>query len=161
MNCSLPYNNRIQEQTQWCWAAVATNVDAYYNPLSVWTQADLVNLELGQATCHIDGSTAPCNQPWYLDRALHRVGRLGSWNSDIATFAECDAEICGQQRPMGVRIDWQDGTGHFVLIGGLGDASDTMLTVHDPLNGTTYIKHSELVANYLGFGLWSHTYYTT
>jgi len=70
-----------QQQTQWCWAAVSNSVSHYYDAGSPWTQCAIVNAELGQTTCCTAGNTASCNQAWYLDLALTRVGRLQSMTS--------------------------------------------------------------------------------
>ena len=68
-----------QTQTQWCWAAVSNSVSHFYDAGSTWTQCTIVNAELGQSTCCSNGSSSACNKPWYLDKALTRVGCLLSW----------------------------------------------------------------------------------
>ncbi len=42
----LPYERQDQEQTQWCWAAVAASVAKYYDAETSWKQCTIVNAEL-------------------------------------------------------------------------------------------------------------------
>src|SRR5262245_35787098 len=65
-----------QQQTNWCWAAVSNSVSRYYDPSSTWSQCTIANAELGHSSCCTNGGSAACNQPWFLDRALTRVGCL-------------------------------------------------------------------------------------
>lgn len=62
MICILGFNGRSQQQTQWCWAVVATNFDDHHALQSTRTHAAVVDSEPGQATCVINGDTPifPC-----------------------------------------------------------------------------------------------------
>ena len=104
-----------QQQTQWCWAAVSNSVSHFYDAGSTWTQCAIVNAELGQTTCCTNGSSAACNQSWYLDRALTRVGCLLSWASGTLTFATVKSLI-NSTRPPCARQGWSGGGGHFMAI---------------------------------------------
>jgi hypothetical protein len=42
----LPFTVHHQEQTNWCWAAVATSTAGFYESTSRWTQCEMVNAEL-------------------------------------------------------------------------------------------------------------------
>src|SRR5262245_50136888 len=113
----LSFAMQHQQQTQWCWAAVSTSVSLYYDPSSTWTQCTVVNAELGQTTCCNNGSSAACNQPWYLDLALTRTGNLTAVTGGTTTFAGIRSEI-DAGRLLGVRIGWSGGGGHFVVLEG-------------------------------------------
>lgn len=73
-----------QQQTNWCWSAVATSTSLYYNPSSTWTQSSLVNAELSQTNCCQSGDSSACNQPWSLNSALKRTGNLVSFTQKVA-----------------------------------------------------------------------------
>jgi hypothetical protein len=149
-----------QEQTQWCWAAVATSVSLFYNPAGSRRQCELVNAELGQTTCCRDGSSPACNRWWYLDRALRRVGHLRSWAPDPCGVDTVHTEINGQH-PVGVRIGWQDGGGHFVVVDGYSGADGRTVSVRDPWYGSSELPYDKFATSYQGSGRWTHTYLTT
>jgi hypothetical protein len=149
-----------QQCTNWCWAAVAVSICRYYDPNCSWTQCSLVNAELNRTDCCLAPlCRAGCNIPWYLDRALSRTGNLRSWSSGAASFTEVDQEI-DAVHPIGVRIGWNGGGGHFVAIYGYHSGL-SMVAVADPW-GPQYsdVVYSTLVTAYLGSGSWSDTYYT-
>lgn len=148
-----------QQQTQWCWAANATSVAAFYDPSTTWTQCGLVNDELGQSTCCSNGGSSACNKPWYLDKALQRVGHLDTWSSGAATFGDVRTEI-DSGRPLGVRIGWSGGGGHFLMIDGYLDDTTHRVAVDDPWFGASDITYATLVSSYQGSGSWTHSYET-
>ncbi len=160
MPCSLPFSMQTQQQTQWCWAAVSASVARYYTPSDPVTQCALVNAELGQTTCCAAGGTPACNQPWYLNTALAFVGHLTTWFAGVLALPGCEAEVCQSARPVGVRIGWSGGGGHFVIIGGVDSPSPGLLTVYDPWFGTSFISYADLQTSYQGTGQWTHTYIT-
>lgn len=156
--CSNPlaFTMQHQQQTQWCWAAVAVSVNLYYQSGSGWTQCKLANNALGQTTCCADGGSTQCNQPWYLDAALGIVGNLDSWNSGKATLTAVKTEINGC-RPFCLRIGWTGGGGHFVAIYG---HSGNNLNIGDPWYGNSIQSYAVFPGGYHGGGTWTHDYYT-
>jgi hypothetical protein len=155
----LSFTMEAQLQSQWCWAANATSVSHYYDSASPWTQCTVVNAELGQTTCCVDGSTPQCNQPWYLDLALTRTGNLASWTAGTATMAQVQSEIL-DGRPVGARIGWSGGGGHFVMIAGYRCAAVGYFDIRDPIWGSTDVAVATFTTSYQGSGSWTHTYYT-
>ena len=156
----LAFSMQAQLQTQWCWAACSASVSLFYDSASTWTQCTIVNAELGQTTCCQNGSTAQCNQPWYLDRALTRTGNLASWSGGTATIAQIRSEI-GAGRPVGARIGWSNGGGHFVMIAGYRACDpDEYIDVRDPIYGSSDIPLATFTSSYQTTGSWTHTYYT-
>lgn len=158
-----PFHNlnltmQTQQQSNWCWAAVAVSINLFYKPASTWTQCSVANAELGQTACCSDGSSPSCNQPWYLDKALTRVGDLTNVTSGTVPFVGISAEIMGG-RPLGVRIGWAGGGGHFVAVSGFS-ASDQHVVVVDPIYGRSVVPVATLVNGYQGSGSWTHSYYT-
>jgi Papain-like cysteine protease AvrRpt2 len=158
---SLGFAMQHQLQTSWCWSAVSTSVSHFYNPASAWTQCSLANAELGQTTCCADGSTAACSRDWYLDRALSRVGNLQSWASGAVALSDVEHEV-NAGRPLGVRIGWDGGGGHFVVLAGYDDpgTGPGFVSVDDPWYGPSRMSYSAFRNTYQGTGAWTHTYYT-
>jgi Papain-like cysteine protease AvrRpt2 len=154
---ALPFTMQHQTQTEWCWAAVSVSVSQYFNPSSAWTQCGLVNAELGQSTCCQDGSSPACNQPWYLDRALTRTGNLASFGSGASTFPALVQEIAAA-RPLGARIAWSGGGGHFVVL--TGYSGSDRVGVDDPWYGHSDYNFSAFTSRYQGSGSWTHSYFT-
>jgi hypothetical protein len=158
-----------QQQTQWCWAAVANSVSHFYDAASTWTQCTIVNAELGQTTCCTNGSSSACNKPWYLDKALTRVGCFLSIASGTLTFATIKTLI-NSGRPPCARQGWSGGGGHFMAIvchfEGLlglivgGGSTAKRLRISDPWYGDSVIDYDVFVSGYQGSGTWTHSYRT-
>lgn len=87
------------------------------------------------------------------------LGRLRQMLQRASTFTEVDAEILGQQ-PIGARIEWQAGGAHAVVITGVGDSGNMMLTVQDPWSGKSQVSHTVFCNAYLGSGRWTRTWLT-
>jgi hypothetical protein len=119
---SLAFTMHAQQQSNWCWAAVGTSVAQFYTPSSWPQQCDLASQELGQTCCPAGTNPSACDVPWYLDRALQRVGHLKTWANGAQPMATIQGEINGN-RPLGVRIGWSSGGGHFVALSGYSSSS--------------------------------------
>jgi hypothetical protein len=152
----LTFAAQHQEQTSWCWSAVAVSVNLYYHSASGWTQCTLANAELGQSSCCTSGGSSACNRPWYLDRALRRVGNLKSANSGSATLAAVQREI-DKCRPFCLRIAWNGTGAHFVSVFGYAGSN---LTIGDPWYGLSVQAYAVFPGGYHGGGTWTHDYYT-
>src|SRR5262245_45830687 len=100
----LTFNMEAQTQSNWCWAATATSVSHFYWVLSNWTQCRVANAELQLTGCCNSPVPAPCNVPWYLDRALTRTQNFVSVTGPV-TFSQIRTEI-DAGRPVGARIGW-------------------------------------------------------
>jgi hypothetical protein len=164
-----------QQQTQWCWAAVSSCVSQFYDPNSSWTQCAVVDAELGQNTCCTTGNTAACNQPWFLDRALTRVGCLQSMSGGALSFATVRS-LMNADTPPCARQGWAGGGGHFMAIvccfqvggllgatGGVGSAGGPaaqQLKISDPWYGDSIVDYATFVSGYQGTGTWTHSYLT-
>lgn len=148
-----------QQQTQWCWSAVATSTSLFYNPRSGWTQCILVNQEFNQNSCCQSGNGSSCNKPWYLERALQRTGNLERWNAGAASFNQVQQEI-DARHPLGVRIGWSGGGGHFVILDGYDAGNGQNLSIKDPWYGQSTYSYNAFKTGYQGMGSWTHSYYT-
>jgi hypothetical protein len=158
-NIQLSFTMQTQKQTQWCWAAVSVSTALFYSPSSIWKQCDVVDAELNQSNCCMNGSSPSCNKPWYLDTALARVGHLSHSVARPASFADCDQELTGG-RPLGAHIAWSPFTGHFVVVSGIGNNANQLVTIQDPANGLTTIPYGTFVSAYLGTGTWDESFFT-
>jgi hypothetical protein len=150
------FTMQLQQQNEWCWAAVSVSVNLYYHSTSGQTQCAVANAALGQTTCCQDGSTAKCNQPWFLNQALQIVGNLNVASSGKATQTAVKNEI-KQCRPMCLRIGWTGGGGHFVAIYGL---LGQRINVGDPWYGNSVVNYASFPDSYQGGGTWTDTYTT-
>jgi hypothetical protein len=149
-----------QMQTNWCWAAVSTSVSHYYNATSVWTQCSVANSELGQSSCCVDGSTPACNVPWYLDRALTLTGNFRSLSNSPEPFANVQS-LVNAREPLGVRIGWSGGGGHFVALHGYATiGTDQFVDVEDPIYGASTVRYVDFCTSYQATGTWTHSYRT-
>jgi hypothetical protein len=158
-----------QQQSNWCWAAVSNSVVHFYHPGSSWTECTIVNAELGRSDCCSSGSSSNCNQPWFLDKALTRVGSLQSAGAGTLSFATVNSLIGGGTPPC-ARQGWSGGGGHFMaivcayegiigLILGSGSTAKR-LKISDPIYGDSIIDYSTFVSGYQGSGTWTHSYRT-
>jgi hypothetical protein len=172
VNNTIPFHIEKQAATNWCWAAVAVSVSRYFKPASGWRQCGLATIVLRAA----DGDDAPvipacgccakprprvCNQPWWLNEALDRVGCLrGKAIQGPLSFADIGRRI-HRGKPVCVGIDWRGGGGHFVVISGCykGRNGVRQLEVQDPWHGTTSsVRYSAFVSAYRRRGKWAWTY---
>jgi len=159
----LDFNMQHQQQTEWCWAAVATSLALYYDPGSTWTQCSVANAMLpGRDCCGADASGA-CNAPMSLTNTLQTtIGHLVRKIPKAATFVEAQGEVDGG-RPLGVRTAWggDDNNAHLLMIIGYHPLFD-MLGVDDPLYGKSDVDYTAFCTDYQNAGgVWNRTYFTT
>lgn len=157
-NFNLGFTMQYQEQSKWCWAATAASVDHYFNPNSSVTQCGLANYAHGQTTCCVDGSTPQCNKGSDTGNVLRMLSRLRSQVAQPQPFGTVDQEIMAN-RPVGCRIAWSGGGNHAVVISGVGDAGNQLLTLHDSWYGTSYILIGTFTTAYQGAGSWVRTWF--
>jgi hypothetical protein len=149
-----------QQQTNWCWAATSVSVAAFYDPATGWTQCSMVNAELGRNDCCGAGAGGPCNQPWYLDSALQRAGRLNQFVTGALSTVQVGAEMAGST-PVGVRTGWAGGGGHVLVVRGRFRSNEIeYVSVADPWYGDSDVSYSSFLNQYQGSGTWTHTYKT-
>ncbi len=155
----LAFNMEAQTQSNWCWAATATSVSHFYWFLSNWAQCLVANAELGLNNCCNSPVPVACNVPWYLDRALSRTNNFVSITGQI-TFQQVRDEI-DAGRPVGARVGWSGGGGHFMVIYGYSTIGGTdYFDIDDPIYGKSHLAVTDFADNYQGSGTWTHTYFT-
>ena len=156
----LAFNMQMQTQSNWCWAATATSVSHFYWWWSTWTQCRVANGELDHSDCCNTPVPSACNVPWYLDKALTRTHKFVSIMGGQAGFQAVKSEI-DAGRPVGARIGWNGGGGHFMVIYGYSRAfGHEYFDIDDPIYGKSHLTVSDFAGNYQGSGTWTHTYFT-
>jgi papain like cysteine protease AvrRpt2 len=159
-SATLPFSQQRQQQDQWCWAAVTVSVSLFYDAGTGWTQCSLVNAELSRVDCCSNGSSSACNKPSTLDAPLSRTGNLRGMNQTLAPFPDVVSEI-GSKHPLGCRIGWALGGGHFVVVRGYSiGANGSWVNVADPFYGPSTYVYSVFCTSYRNSGKWTHSYFT-
>jgi hypothetical protein len=178
----LRFRIQRQEQSNWCWAAVAVSVDRYFDQYSDLTQCEVANkvlrvepppqgsppLPTSDCGCCCQCCCDPenCDHPAELEIALQQVYKWRNTLNRALTFAEVVREI-DRGRPIGVGITWLSGgkngspstTGHFVAIRGyrLLSSGTRQVYVADPLNASGRVDLDEFTFSYYGDGQWTET----
>lgn len=160
---TLGFNIEMQEQTQWCWAAVAVSVARFYQPSNTLTQCRVANMVLGTNGCC--SNPGPCNIDNYLEDALGAVAHYRDIEPEPLPFSDVNGEITSD-RPLGCRIGWFGGGGHFVVIHGAsvdgsGAAVKRWVAIADPLYGPSDYLIQKFTSGYRqDTGEWTHSYFT-
>lgn len=151
----LPFRSELQQQDNWCWAAVTTCIDTYYRKVKQWTQCKLADLLHSQQNCCSQGSSPNCDRPANTGQALRNVGRL-AWEIGFkAGLQDIQWEI-SHCRPVAVGIQWTDGTGHAVSVYGYDNIGN--IYVADPDDASMYAVYPYRI--YPAGGTWQRTYFT-
>ena len=99
--------------------------------------------------------------PWYLDRALNATSNLFDVRTGVVSFADLTGLIASRN-PLGARIGWTGGGGHFVVLHGWKKTTtgDEFVDVADPDLGSSTILYNDFVSRYRTVGSWTHSYWT-
>jgi hypothetical protein len=165
----MPINMPDQLESNWCWAAVTVGVKTFFSPGSAFTQCDVATSVLtGEGAIHSINCCANrelCNIPAFLQDALHFSGNLkgilsGPLPFSIAPGPSVTGEL-NAGRPVGVRIQWPEGNGHFLVVDGYREFTVGPPQVHvaDPLFQDVYWPYGDLLNNYqFKGGVWTDTF---
>ena len=161
----MPIVMPMQLEPNWCWAAVTVSVNGLFSPGSILSQCDVARpVLLAESQIHpsVDCCTNrdKCNIPAYLQDGLSWAGNLSHVEHACVDFVGVTTEL-DAGRPVGVRIQWPDGGGHFLLIDGYREFSSGANQVHvaDPYYGPSYVLYSSLVNGYQDDGVWTDTFF--
>lgn len=158
----LLFVGQLQEQSNWCWAAVATSVAGFFGDHQ-WSQCGVADATLGRKDCCGTGAADQnkCNMPYYLESALQTTRHLCDMEVRSLTVAEVELEI-DKGRPVGCRVGWRDGTGHFLAVVGYatGASGRAYIDIDDPIFSTSTSAFDEFASLYQGGGDWTHSYLT-
>lgn len=156
----MPFPMQQQKNTLWCWAAVASSIDAYFRPVGFAEQCDVAKKVLGHTDCCIEPTPTRCNKRASLRTALEKVGHFDQIVEGWLTFDEIR-----RQRDLnlvvGVRTRWRDGKAHFVVIAGyaISESGQEWVVVKDPLYEDENVPYEEFRTSYhTNDGVWTHSY---
>ncbi|HKO97682.1 MAG TPA: papain-like cysteine protease family protein [Pyrinomonadaceae bacterium] len=154
----LSFDMEMQTENNWCWAATATSVSHFYWSISTWTQCLVASNELG-LTCCDDPVPGACDVPWWLSKALELTKNLVLVTGP-ATFQSVRDEI-DAGRPVGARIGWSGGGGHFMVIYGYSIVGNVnYFDIDDPIYGKSHLSVADFSNSYQITGTWTDTYFT-
>ena len=158
---------QTQQESNWCWAAVAVSLHNFLNPNNAsWTQGSLATPVLvGEQEIKkgVDCSSTPglCNFPAALHDALKHTGNLDELLSNTRLGFNSIKQWVNANLPLGLRIGWPGGGGHFIVIDGFVEyvSGEQVVNVEDPLFGPSSWDYQEILDDYLGEGgVWTDTY---
>jgi hypothetical protein len=159
-----------QRHTEWCWAAVSTSVERFFDPSSELVQCKVVSRELHKACCgKLDKDQArTCNIPETLDGPLRKLGWLQKGPIEGTLSFEAIRGEIDAGRPVGVRILWRaesDLTGsHFIAIAGyrVTAAGVPFVILRDPFFPSSHMTYKSFCESKGGYhdgdGVWTHHY---
>jgi Papain-like cysteine protease AvrRpt2 len=163
-----PFTMQTQTEDNWCWAATAVSTSRHYSSASSWTQCKLANTILSRPSgvdCCAFGSDPECDVEWYLDRALTATANLLDVRAGAIAFSDLTKLLDGD-RPLGVRIEWGGGGGHFVVFHEWEKTTSgtEFVVVADPYYGGRTVPYNDCVYRYPATGAltgtWTHSYWT-
>ncbi len=124
----------VQEQSEWCWAAVSSSILGYYKkPRSQCAIAEYARTkatwhDYGQVDCCKNPSGA-CNYwdynwgyPGSIQDILQTNGIQNAGVPGVLTHAQVRTEVAAR-RPFVIRWAWTSGGGHFIVGTGLVDST--------------------------------------
>lgn len=159
-----------QKRGNWCWAAVSNSLLSFFDAANERTQCDIVKECFGltkgyemDVDCCQHTRHKECNRTFKLVDALDILGVASMRCNYPLSLDEIRHQI-NQGVPVGVRIGWRGGGGHFVVITAVGPPAPqgdnfTWLRVADPKDpAASYITYRTLKQRYKGEGEWTHSY---
>lgn len=155
-------NVPCQKYAHWCWAAVAVAIDHLLHR-STLTQCQVASRQQGAGDCCQNPCGGDCNRPWFLERALCTVNCLAQGPVPVPpTFSFSNLKALMQSagpNPVCARIGWKGLGGHFVVIKGVQEMSQSLL-IADPFEGEHLVPFKEFKDCYLSHGPWTDYYLT-
>ncbi len=168
-----------QKQRNWCWAAVSqtvrkNNKDVFRYQCKM--ASALLTNNSDTYCCGTDtrweknlydSNTHPnrksqCDKPYSISKALEWNGIYQKTYRSPGSSSSIRDQI-GYNDPVVVRVAWNSGGGHAMVIYGVtvGGIAGTTYNLWNPgrSSGAETIYHSSL-RQYRGSGSWSHTYFT-
>ncbi|AVC45598.1 MULTISPECIES: papain-like cysteine protease family protein [Rhizobium] len=171
-SADLPFHAQTQNQSNWCWSAVATSIGLFYGTGN-WTQCGVATEQVNSiinpgniAECCLAPIT--CNVYGYVYFSLKQVRSLDYWSPTRPTPVELYERLFHRKEPVCLRIRWNGGgnAAHFTTIKACTDPSDNgpfIVSTSDTLEGFsgTTLPYDEFPRNYHGGGEWTDTFFTS
>jgi hypothetical protein len=123
----MPFPMQQQQEPDWCWNAVAVSIEHYFDPRSQLNQPQFAEQALGVPLPQAD-------QPFYLSTALEDLKKLAGNPQGFLRFADIQKQL-DANLPVCVRIAWNEGGAHFVVITGyqFSPSGAAQVLVSDPI----------------------------
>jgi hypothetical protein len=160
------FTMQVQQEDEWCWAAVAVSIHSYLDPDSepAWTQATLATKVLQEERKIlpiVDCALMPdlCDFPASLNDALTATGNFSQALTAPLSFASLKQWI-DDDLPVCVQIDWFSGGAHAIVLDGYQEYTSgaQAVLVQDPLNQSGFHFYDDLVNDYPPGGVWAATF---
>lgn len=152
-----------QKYLLWCWAAVAVAIDHFYRQDSDLTQCQVASMQNGAGDCCQKPCGKDCNRRLDLENVLCTVNCLDQGPVPVpATFSFSNLKALMQPpdpKPVCARIQYKGRGGHFVVIKGFQDASESLL-IADPEGEETLVPFNVFKGTPFSFACWTHYYLT-
>lgn len=147
-----------QQYANWCWAAVIISLLKYYkHPDSGISQDRLVTQTIERKGANYNSYF---DSPNVIDAVMSEYGILNTKINGQVRFDDIATQI-EKGLPVVARIQWQEGGGHFIVITGCSNNSNSpTIQVQDPMHGPIEVSFQEFSGSYRSSGHWSHTFFT-
>lgn len=161
----LPFAIQAQQQSKWCWAAVASSISAYLlrpnPPKTEYDKCALANHAFSRTDCCQTPTPTACNNSWSTFSALTYTGNLRTRSSGRMLIGDIETEI-DNNHPIAVRIAWFTGKAHAVVIDGYDvSGSAPYINIKDPWGAAAITtKLADFPAGYRTGGAWTDSYLT-
>jgi hypothetical protein len=155
---SPPVPVRTQERRMWCWAACLEMLIERESSVDT-RQCQLASSAFGRSDCCLNADEPDCDRPLAASKVSGEMQKYGL-SSTLQRSALPFGEVCGEiqaNRPIKAGLSLPAG-GHAVLVVGYDtEEAGEWLLVHDPRDGLSRVRYSELLQAY-GLGRWLLTW---
>lgn len=156
----LSVNVPTQEKDEWCWCAVTVGICSFFDPSFALSQCQTASLVLGIADACTRPDDEDVNTTFALNVALAKFNHLKAKVETRLTFDQVRQQI-DLRKPVCVRVLFDDGSAHVLVIRGYRVDANPMVATIDPRYGESIMPLSEFANNYQGSGTWKQSYLTT
>jgi hypothetical protein len=154
---ALPFVMQHSELAEWCWAATASSLQAFYGDPGARSQCEIASYYLGVAACPPgpDVPANPNNRPFNPATGLGGNLAAPPIAGPIPATGPAIPNLTGElamRRPVAVVVQWAtNATQHCVVVSGY-DAASGDIMVCDPLFGQQYGPYDVFLTSYPPYG---------
>ncbi len=159
-------NLYAQTQSQWCWAGVTETISSVVGKAKSECKmaSRFIKGTPGDYCCQAaHAGTSECNKPYFLDKSLGFYKMLDQMFANQISTLNIIQDL-KKRLPVGVRIGWDNGGGHFLVLYGakyVGKVQTFNLWNPLPLGkGDKQIVNRSALTRYQNAGNWTHSYTT-
>jgi hypothetical protein len=152
-----------QKYALWCWAAVAVAIDHFFREGSPLTQCQVASRQKNAGDCCLNPCSDNCSGRLDLEKVLCTVNCLAQGPVPVPpTFSFSNLKALMESvspNPVCARIQYKGRGGHFVVIKGFQDASESLI-IADPEGDETLAPFKEFKGTPISYSFWTHYYLT-